>query len=62
METVHVTAGRMVLAVDGVEHDVEEAQTASFNGDVPHAYRGAGTRVCELIMTVHLPPGPVGTA
>ena len=57
-----MTAGRMVLAVDGVEHDVEEAQTASFNGDVPHAYRGAGTRVCELIITVHLPPGPVGTA
>ncbi|OON72417.1 helix-turn-helix domain-containing protein [Streptomyces tsukubensis] len=59
VETVSVTAGRMVLVVDGTGHAVEAGQTATFDGDVPHAYRGAGTGTCHLIMTVHLPPPPV---
>lgn len=58
VETVSVTAGRMVLVVDGVEHAVEAGQTATFDGDVPHSYRGSGTETCQLIMTVHLPPEP----
>ncbi len=58
VETVSVTAGRMALIVDGVEHAVEAGQTATFDGDAPHTYRGAGTETCHLIMTVHLPPGP----
>ncbi|MFD7992675.1 helix-turn-helix domain-containing protein [Streptomyces mexicanus] len=58
VETVSVTAGRMTLIVDGVEHAVEAGQTATFDGDAPHTYRGAGTETCHLIMTVHLPPGP----
>lgn len=58
VETVSVTAGRMVLVADGAEHPVEAGQTATFDGDVPHAYRGAGTGTCHLIMTVHLPPAP----
>ncbi|CAL9351001.1 helix-turn-helix domain-containing protein [Streptomyces sp. enrichment culture] len=58
VETVSVTAGRMVLVVDGAEHSVEAGQTASFDGDAPHTYRGAGTGTCHLIMTVHIPPGP----
>ncbi|CAL9281237.1 helix-turn-helix domain-containing protein [Streptomyces sp. SudanB25_2051] len=58
VETVSVTAGRMVLVVDGAEHPVEAGQTASFDGDAPHTYRGAGTGTCHLIMTVHIPPGP----
>ncbi|MFF4169710.1 helix-turn-helix domain-containing protein [Streptomyces sp. NPDC001744] len=57
-ETVSVTAGRMVLVVDGTEHPVEAGQTAAFDGDTSHTYRGAGTGTCHLIMTVHLPPGP----
>ncbi|MFD7923146.1 helix-turn-helix domain-containing protein [Streptomyces sp. NPDC059740] len=61
VETVSVTAGRMVLLVDGTEHPVEAGQTATFDGDSHHTYRGAGTGACDLIMTVHLPPGP-GTA
>ncbi|WP_371621498.1 XRE family transcriptional regulator [Streptomyces sp. NBC_01116] len=56
VETVSVTAGRMVLVADGTEHPVEAGQTATFDGDVPHTYRGAGTGTCHLIMTVHLPP------
>ncbi|MFB7632244.1 helix-turn-helix domain-containing protein [Streptomyces sp. NPDC056149] len=58
VESVSVTAGQMTLVVDGTEHTVEAGQTATFDGDAPHAYRGAGTGTCHLIMTVHLPPGP----
>lgn len=58
VETVSVTAGRMTLVVDGSEHPVEAGQTATFDGDSSHTYRGEGTGTCHLIMTVHLPPGP----
>ncbi|GGW12549.1 helix-turn-helix domain-containing protein [Streptomyces capoamus] len=58
VETVSVTAGRMTLVVDGAEHTVEAGQTATFDADAPHTYRGSGTGSCHLIMTVHLPPGP----
>ncbi|MFD4948016.1 helix-turn-helix domain-containing protein [Streptomyces sp. NPDC058409] len=61
VETVSVTAGRMALVVDGTEHPVEAGQTATFDGDAPHTYRGTGTETCHLIMTVHLPPGPAST-
>ncbi|MGW1805680.1 helix-turn-helix domain-containing protein [Streptomyces sp. NPDC002078] len=61
VETVSVTSGRMTLIADGAEHMVEAGQTATFDGDIPHTYRGAGTETCHLIMTVHLPPGPAAT-
>nr|BFD86670.1 XRE family transcriptional regulator [Streptomyces sp. Xyl84] len=62
VETVSVTSGRMTLVVDGTEHTVEAGQTATFDGDTSHTYRGAGTGTCCLIMTVHLPPGPGAAA
>ncbi|MFF4394335.1 helix-turn-helix domain-containing protein [Streptomyces sp. NPDC001480] len=62
VETVSVVHGRMTLVVDGTEHPVEAGQTATFDGDTPHTYRGAGDETCHLIMTVHLPPGPATTA
>ncbi|MFF3503338.1 helix-turn-helix domain-containing protein [Streptomyces sp. NPDC003247] len=55
-ETVSVTAGQMVLIVDGAEYPVAAGQTATFDGDTAHTYRGTGTGTCHLIMTVHLPP------
>ncbi|MHB9863772.1 helix-turn-helix domain-containing protein [Streptomyces sp. YIM S03343] len=58
VETVSVVAGRMTLVVDGAEYTVGAGQTATFDGDTAHAYRGAGDGTCHLIMTVHLPPGP----
>ncbi|SDP94095.1 transcriptional regulator, XRE family with cupin sensor [Actinopolyspora xinjiangensis] len=61
VETVNVTCGRMTLVVDGTDYTVEAGQTATFGGDAPHTYRGAGTETCHLIMTVHLPPAPAGT-
>jgi transcriptional regulator with XRE-family HTH domain len=61
VETVSVTSGRMTLIVDGTEHTLEAGQTATFDGDTTHTYRGSGTETCHLIMTVHLPPGPAFT-
>ncbi|MFJ2215256.1 helix-turn-helix domain-containing protein [Streptomyces sp. NPDC101062] len=58
VETVSVTEGQMILIVDGTEHPVGAGQTATFDGDAPHTYRGTGAGTCHLIMTVHLPPGP----
>lgn len=58
VETISVTSGRMTLVVDGTEHAVEAGQTATFDADAPHTYRGTGPEACHLIMTVHLPPGP----
>lgn len=62
VETVNVTSGRMTLVVDGTEHHVEAGQTATFDADAPHTYRGVGPETCHLIMTVHLPPGPASGA
>lgn len=62
VETASVTSGRMTLVVDGEEYTVETGQTATFDGDAPHTYRGAGSETCHLIMTVHLPPGPAPAA
>jgi transcriptional regulator with XRE-family HTH domain len=61
VETVNVTSGRMILVIDGTEHTVQTGQTATFDGNVPHTYRGSGTETCHLIMTVHLPPPPRST-
>jgi transcriptional regulator with XRE-family HTH domain len=61
VETVSVTSGRMTLIVDGTEHTLEAGDTATFDGDTAHTYRGSGTETCSLIMTVHLPPGPAST-
>lgn len=58
-ETVSVISGRMTLVVDGADYPLEAGQTATFAGDVEHGYRG--TESCDLIMTVHLPPGPAST-
>ncbi|MFH9954042.1 helix-turn-helix domain-containing protein [Streptomyces roseolus] len=57
-ETVSVTTGEMILVVDGNEYPVTAGQTATFDADTTHTYRGTGTQTCHLIMTVHLPPGP----
>lgn len=57
-ETVNVTTGEMTLVVDGTEYTVAAGQTAAFDADATHTYRGSGTETCHLIMTVHLPPGP----
>lgn len=62
VETVSVTSGRMALVVDGAEYPVEAGQTATFDGNSPHTYRGAGTETCHLVMTVHLPPSPASSA
>jgi transcriptional regulator with XRE-family HTH domain len=59
-ETLTVVRGRMLLVVDGSGRPLRAGETTAFGADVPHAYEGAGRGVCELIMTVHLPPEPRG--
>ncbi|MFJ8676960.1 helix-turn-helix domain-containing protein [Streptomyces sp. NPDC093589] len=61
VETLSVTSGQMILIAAGTEYAVEAGQTATFDGDAPHTYRGTGTETCHLLMTVHLPPGPAPT-
>ncbi|WP_256862535.1 cupin domain-containing protein [Microbispora sp. GKU 823] len=56
VETVSVIHGRLTLVLDGAEHQVPAGATATFDGGVPHTYRGGGAEPCELLMTVHLPP------
>jgi uncharacterized cupin superfamily protein len=48
VETGSVTTGRMTLVVDGAEHTVEAGQTATFDGDTAHTYRGSGAAACHL--------------
>lgn len=59
-ETVSVIRGCLTLVLDGVEHQVPAGATATFDGGVPHTYRGGGAEPCELLMTVHLPPHTTG--
>lgn len=56
-ETVSVLTGRLVLTVDGTEHDLAAGRTAAFPADRPHAYRAAADGPCTFLMTVHLPAG-----
>ncbi|MBE3011307.1 helix-turn-helix transcriptional regulator [Microbispora sp. NEAU-D428] len=60
VETVSVIRGCLALVLDGVEHQVPTGATATFDGGVPHTYRGGGAEPCELLMTVHLPPHTTG--
>ncbi len=55
-ETLTVVRGQMLLVLDGSKQPPRAGQTTSFASDVAHAYEGAGHGLCELIMTVHLPP------
>lgn len=56
-ETLTIERGRMQLTTSQRTETLRAGQTTAFASDVPHAYEGAGRGLCELIMTVHLPPG-----
>src|SRR6478752_10229479 len=42
VETAAVTSARTTLVVDGTEQALEAGQTATFDGDAAHTYRGSG--------------------
>ena len=56
VELLHVTAGELTLVVDGVSHAVPAGTSATFEGNVPHAYRNEGTEAVEMMMAVAIPP------
>ncbi|MGW5252465.1 helix-turn-helix domain-containing protein [Streptomyces sp. NPDC004012] len=56
VELVHVTAGRLTINVDGVDHDVPTGASASFEADTPHTYANDGDVPMEMVMAVSVPP------
>ncbi|MDJ1135614.1 helix-turn-helix domain-containing protein [Streptomyces iconiensis] len=54
-ELVHVSAGTLVLTVDGADYAVEAGTSACFESHVPHAYRNDGTVPVEMTMAVSVP-------
>ena len=58
-EIVRVEAGRIVVVLDGVEHQVPEGATASYDAGRPHGYRNPGTSVARFAMVVSVPLPPV---
>ncbi|MFI5804922.1 helix-turn-helix domain-containing protein [Streptomyces sp. NPDC051561] len=55
-ELLRVTAGELTLVVDGTPHAVPAGASASFEADVPHAYRNDGHQPVELTMAVAIAP------
>lgn len=51
-ELMHVTQGRLALAVDGVEYVIAAGRSASAATDRPHAYACAGGRPARFLMVV----------
>ncbi|MER5493101.1 XRE family transcriptional regulator [Streptomyces sp. NPDC002490] len=56
VELLHVTAGEMTLVVDGTAHPMPAGTSATFEANVPHAYRNDGTAPVEMTMAVAVPP------
>ena len=55
-ELLHVTAGVLTLVVDGEAHSVPAGTSATFESNVPHAYRNDGSEMTEMTMAVSIPP------
>ncbi|MFC7310654.1 helix-turn-helix domain-containing protein [Streptomyces monticola] len=56
VELLHVTAGELSLVVDGEPHTVPAGNSATFEANVPHAYRNDGDAPVEMTMAVSIPP------
>lgn len=54
-ELLHVTAGTLLLEVDGRPHEVPSGTSALLNSDRPHAYACKGTRPVRFTMAVMEP-------
>ncbi|MEU0396250.1 XRE family transcriptional regulator [Streptomyces sp. NPDC006208] len=55
-ELLHVTAGALTLVVDGESYTVPAGTSATFEANVPHAYRNDGEEAAEMTMAVSVPP------
>lgn len=62
-ELLHVLDGRVLLEVDGTDHELVAGDAASFRGDVPHAYRNVHDSPARFSLAVLEPgvgPSPPG--
>ena len=55
-ELLHVSAGELTLDVGGSEYRVPAGASATFEANLPHAYRNDGLVPVEMIMAVAIPP------
>ncbi|GHH50367.1 helix-turn-helix domain-containing protein [Streptomyces candidus] len=55
-ELLHVTAGELTLVVDGTSHPMPAGTSATFEADVPHAYRNDGPEPVEMTVATAIPP------
>jgi transcriptional regulator with XRE-family HTH domain len=49
-EVIHVTAGRVILEVDGTRHVLEAGTSAAYAGDLPHAYENPSEDSVEMFL------------
>jgi transcriptional regulator with XRE-family HTH domain len=54
-ELVHVRAGRLTLSVEGVDYEVPEGTSASFEAGVEHGYRNEADEPVEMTMAISVP-------
>lgn len=54
-ELLHVTEGELTLVVDGQPYAVPAGTSASYEANVPHVYRNAGTETVRATMAVSVP-------
>jgi transcriptional regulator with XRE-family HTH domain len=51
-ETLHVQSGRVVLWIDGDEHELAEGDSATFDADLPHHVENPGKKEARLLAVV----------
>jgi transcriptional regulator with XRE-family HTH domain len=56
-EVIHITAGRVILEVDGIRHTLESGSSAAYAGDLPHAYENPTEGAVGMIL-VKIDRGP----
>jgi transcriptional regulator with XRE-family HTH domain len=56
-EVIHITAGRVILEVDGIRHTLEAGSSAAYAGDLPHAYENPTEGAVEMFL-VKIDRGP----
>jgi transcriptional regulator with XRE-family HTH domain len=55
-ELLRVESGELTLVVDGEDHRVPAGTAASFEADLPHAYRNEAAEPVEFTLVVSVPP------
>ncbi|HZA90253.1 MAG TPA: XRE family transcriptional regulator [Solirubrobacterales bacterium] len=51
-ETVYLRSGSAVLAIDGVDHELQGGDCVTFDADLPHHFENRGDRPAEFLAVV----------